>query len=239
MSNDVYMIGVIVKKEIVDTIRTLGIFLVAMVFCFNLCIYVTDTEIFELGLPKDILPYQLGLSMMYLMAMTSLFLGTTLTNKMIYEEKRTKTMHMLLGMGVPKEVVWLGKILAIVIMCALFGVINILVHIIFVWFKFDILIKFNGMAIAMVFFTVPVLCYGFIALASVAYMFFSRMNIVGMFIQIVPYLAVWEVSSSLVEYTQVPLYIMLISIGIGLVALIVSMLCVMAMSKERIVSRVD
>ncbi|MBR3834845.1 MAG: hypothetical protein IKJ73_11030 [Lachnospiraceae bacterium] len=239
MKNDVYMIRVIIKKEIVDTFRTLGLFLVALTLCFNLCIYITDTQIIELGLPADVVPYQLGLSMMYLMAMTALFLGTTLTNKMIYEEKRTKTMHMILGMGVPKEVMWLGKILAIVIMCALFGVMNILVHVLFVWVKFGILMKFNSMAITMVFITVPLLCYGFIALASVAYMYFSRMNIVGMFIQIVPYLAVWEVSSELIKFTQVPIYVMLLSLGIGVVALLVSMLLVCGMSKERIVSRVD
>lgn len=239
MKNDVYMIRVIIKKEIVDTFRTLGLFLVALILCFNLCIYITDTQIIELGLPADVVPYQLGLSMMYLMAMTALFLGTTLTNKMIYEEKRTKTMHMILGMGVPKEVMWLGKILAIVIMCALFGVMNILVHVLFVWVKFGILMKFNSMAITMVFITVPLLCYGFIALASVAYMYFSRMNIVGMFIQIVPYLAVWEVSSELIKFTQVPIYVMLLSLGIGVVALLVSMLLVCGMSKERIVSRVD
>lgn len=239
MKKDVYMIGVIIKKEIVDTLRTLGVFLIAITLCFNLCIYITDTKIIELGLSKEVLPYQLGLSMMYLMAMTALFLGTTLTNKMVYEEKRTKTMHMLLGMGVPKETMWLGKILAIAIMCAVFGVINILVHVLLVWIKFGVLMKFNGMSITMVFVTVPLLCYGFIALASVAYMYFSRMNIVGMFIQIVPYLAVWEVSSELIKYTQVPLYIMLISLGIGVAAILISMLFVCGMSKERIVSRVD
>lgn len=234
-----YMIKTIVQKEIMDTIRTLGFLLIAIVFCFNLCIYITDTQILEMGLSEEQVPYQLGLSMMYLMAMADLFLGTTLTNKMIYEEKRTKTLHMLLGMGIPQGIVWLGKICAIILMCFIFGMGNVLIHVLFILLKFGILVKFNGMSFVMVFLTIPVLCYGFIAVTSVAYMYFSKMNVGGMFLQIVPYLAVWEISSRLVQYTQVPIFIMMLALGIGVMAMIISTVLVMGMSKERIVNRVD
>lgn len=239
MQNTGYLIKTIIQKEIMDTIRTLGWFLIAIVLCFNLCIYITDTQIIELGLPEEQVPYQLGLSMMYLVAMAVLFLGTTLTNKMIYEEKRTKTMHMLLGMGLPQGVVWLGKICAIIFMSHIFGLINVLVHVILIAFKFGIVVKFNGMSLVMVFLAIPVLCYGFTAVVSVAYMYFSKMNIAGMFFQIVPYLAVWEISAKLIQYTQVPVFIMLLALAIGVAALVISAVLVTGMSKERIVSRVD
>lgn len=239
MQNTGYLIKTIIQKEIMDTIRTLGWLLIAIVLCFNLCIYITDTQIIELGLPEEQVPYQLGLSMMYLMAMAVLFLGTTLTNKMIYEEKRTKTMHMLLGMGLSQGVVWMGKICAIILMSHIFGLINVLVHVILIAFKFGIVVKFNGMSLVMVFLAIPVLCYGFTAVVSVAYMYFSKMNIAGMFFQIVPYLAVWEISAKLIQYTQVPVFIMLLALAIGVAALVISAVLVMGMSKERIVSRVD
>lgn len=239
MQNTGYLIKTIIQKEITDTIRTLGWFLIAIILCFNLCIYITDTQIIELGLTEEQVPYQLGLSMMYLVAMAVLFLGTTLTNKMIYEEKRIKTMHMLLGMGIPQSVVWLGKICAIILMSHIFGLVNVLVHSIFIAFKFGIVVKFNGMSAVMVFLAIPVLCYGFTAMISVAYMYFSKMNIAGMFFQIVPYLAVWEISAKLVQYTQVPVFIMLLALAIGVAALGISAVLVTGMTKERIVSRVD
>lgn len=239
MQNKGYLIKVIIQKEIKDTLRTLGWFLIAIILCFNLCIYITDTQIIELGLPKEQVPYQLGLSMMYLVAMAVLFLGTTLTNKMIYEEKRTKTMHMLLGMGLSQGVVWAGKIAAIILMSHIFGLINVLVHAGFIAVKFGIVVKFNGMSLVMVFLAIPILCYGFTAMISVAYMYFSKMNIAGMFFQIVPYLAVWEISAKLVQYTQVPVFIMLLALGIGVAAIVLSAILIMGMSKERIVSRVD
>ncbi|NNU78608.1 ABC transporter permease subunit [Clostridium estertheticum] len=239
MKNTLYIIKVIVQKEIIDTIHTFGFFLIAIALGFNLCIYITDTKIIALKLSPEQLPYQLGLSMMYLMAMAILFLGTTLTSKLIYEEKRNKTMHMLLSMGITKEVVWMAKMCAIIVMCTLFSITTVLSHIAFVFVKFSILMKFNWMSFVIVFIMVPIIGYGFIAITSVAYMYFSKMNFVGMFIQIVPYLAIWEVSSKLIAYTNVPLYILILSVLIGIMLFALSFMLVRGISKERIVSRVD
>ncbi|MBE6841561.1 MAG: hypothetical protein E7510_01885 [Ruminococcus sp.] len=239
MDNNFKTIGTIVKKEIIDCVRTLKFVLLAGMVCFNICMYATETTIFEMFNNESVLCKQLGINMMYLAAMSILFLGSALVNKLTYEEKKNKTIHMLLSMGIPTVTIWISKMIAIVIMCAVYSILNLAIHVVFLKIISGHFVSFTMMSAVMTFITIPILCYGFLFIVSIAFMYFSKMNVIGMLIQIVPYLGVWEISQKLIEYTTIPTLIVICSFGIGFVLMFISAMIVRKIPKEKIVTRVD
>lgn len=239
MEKNMNTIKVIIVKEMIDSFKTLKLILLFGIICFNICIYATETKIFELGMDKKTLSLQLGTSMIYLVSMSILFLGSALVNKLIYEEKKNKTIHMLLSMGLSQTIVWYGKMLAIIIMCEIYSLITLVTHIIFIKIVLGCGLKFTFLSAVMTFVTLPMLCFGFLCVISIGFMYFSKMNFVGMFIQIIPYLAIWEISGRLIKYVTLPGIVAILSMLIGCVLILISGFCVSKIPKEKIVSRVD
>lgn len=239
MTDTVRVINTIIKKELVDSLRSLKLILPSGVICFNFCIYATEAQIFALFSDELLLRRQLGSNLMYLSAMAILFLGAILVTRLIYEEKKNKTIHMMLSMGLPPVTLWLAKILTIAILCELYSLINIGVHLVFLKIAYGYCVLFTGLSAVMTFVMIPVLCIGLQFLLSLAFMFFSKMNLIGTFLQIVPYMAIWNLSAKLIQYTVIPGLALILSLGIGVLMILIACFLVRNIPKDRLVTRID
>ncbi len=237
--NNKKLISSIMKKELLDIVKTFKFIILMGIFSFNLLIYTTDTKIYELGQRGDIFSYKLGNSTIFLTAMAIIFIGHILLNRLFYDEKRTKTIHVLLSMGVSKTKIWLAKLLSVFLVCIVITFITLLIHYGVVYYFFGVIIKFTLSSAIMAFITMPLLAFASLALVSVAYMYFARMNMFGMLLQIAPFLFIWQASVTIMNLSNIPSIIVILSIVVSISCILLSAFFMKLIPKEKIITRVD
>lgn len=237
--NKISIIRAIIKRELIDTIKTFRLIMLGGLVCFNFSMYVTDTKIVEIILDKEALAYQFGTIMIYLSAMAILFIGTMMISKMFYDEKRNKTIHVALSMGIPERIMWIAKMMVVVAVCEIYSLLLIFSHTILMVIVFGTMPEYTNLLLVFTYLTIPVLAYSLLSIVSIAYIYFSRMNFFGMFIQIVPYLCIWQLSTKIMTITNVPLFVIVLSIVIAFILIMFAYFIVRLIPKERVITRLD
>lgn len=222
----------IIKKELIETFKSMKAIMLLCVATSNLLQYITIQEVIKLGLSSSECALQLGSITIYMAVIIILFMGHTLVNRFIYEERKSKTINVLLSAGMPKTAIWSAKMVVTILVCSLILTVSILCNVAFIYFYFGILVRYTALSAVLTFVTMPILCYGVLALISVAYWYFYNMNVFGMIFPIVAYLGIWNLSIKLAGYF-VPNSLLLISFLIGFVLFFVSFSLVKLISKER------
>lgn len=163
------------------------------------------------------------------------YLGNTLIYRTIYEERRNRTVHVLLASGVPPTALWMGKFLVASLLSYFAALLSILTFWIFVNIYWGYTLVMTGDLWLMALFTMPLLAIGVLAVVSVSYWYIKNANIISMFVIIFTITIILNVSSvSLYNYNN-----QLICFGaliIGTILVGTSFIIIKFISKERIVN---
>ncbi len=225
-----------VWKEVKEVLAAMKATILLCIATSNLLQYMTIEEVVKLGLDEKTCALQLGSIEMYLVIIIVMFLGHTLINRFIYNERKSKTIHVMLASGMSKTAIWSAKMFVTVVTSQIVTWISLLINILFIRLYYGIGVEFNSVSAILIFVTMPLVCYGILALISIAYWYFPNMNVFGMIFPMVAYLGTWNVALQLAS-KFVDEKLVLISVGIGVAAIAVSVLLIQRIPKERIASR--
>ncbi|MBQ3941107.1 MAG: ABC transporter permease [Oscillospiraceae bacterium] len=222
-----------VRKELTETLHSMFWILLFSVIVSNVLQYVTMQAVSDLNLPPQETALQFGSIMMYMSVIIIMFVGHTLINRYIYEERTTKTIHVMLSGGMSKTAIWCAKLAVAFLLCMILLLLSVALNFAVAYVRYGLIVKFTAMSAVMTFVTMPFLCFGILSLISVAYWYFKNMNLFGMIFPIVAYLGVWNLSIQLVGI-KIPEYIVLISVLLGIGCFAAAAVCVRLIPKERI-----
>ena len=79
-----------IKKELTETLHTMTPILLFSIVVTNVLQYVTMQNVMKLNLPAEDSSIQFGSIMMYMSVIIIMFVGHTLINRYMYEEKTAK-----------------------------------------------------------------------------------------------------------------------------------------------------
>ena len=224
-----------IKKELTETLHTMTPILLFSIVVTNLLQYVTMQAVMELGLPTEDSSIQLGSIMMYMSVIIILFVGHTLINRYMHEERTAKTINVMLSGGMNKTAIWSAKLFVAFLLCMVLLLLSVIANMVLAVVVFKLSIRFTVMSAVMTFITMPFLCFGVLSLISVAYWYFKNMSLFGLIFPIATYLGVWNLSIKLVGI-EVPAYVALISVALGVGCIIAAAICLKMVPKERITS---
>ena len=91
-----------IKKELTETLHTMTPILLFSIVVTNVLQYVTMQNVMKLNLPAEDSSIQFGSIMMYMSVIIIMFVGHTLINRYMYEEKTAKTINVMLSGGMDK-----------------------------------------------------------------------------------------------------------------------------------------
>ena len=106
-----------VRKELTETLHSMFWILLFSVIVSNVLQYVTMQAVSDLNLPPQETALQFGSIMMYMSVIIIMFVGHTLINRYIYEERTTKTIHVMLSGGMSKTAIWCAKLAVAFLLC--------------------------------------------------------------------------------------------------------------------------
>ncbi|MCH3957643.1 MAG: hypothetical protein LKE45_09950 [Olsenella sp.] len=224
-----------VKKELLETFKSMKAIMLLSVVTTNLLQYMTIEEVIKLNLDPESTALQLGSISMYMSIILVLFVGHTLVNRYIYDERKSKAIDVMLASGADKTAIWLAKMVAAVLISTVLLLLTIGLNAVFVKDYYHLTIQYTALSAALTFVTMPVLCFGMLALVSVAYWYFKNMNVFGMIFPILAYIGIWNLSLQLVGIL-IPGYVVAISLAIGIGLFAISFFLISRIKKERIVS---
>lgn len=223
-----------IKKELLETFKSLKVVMFLSVAVSNLLQYMTIQEVMGLGLDQDSCAKQLGSISMYMSVIIILFMGHTLINRFIYEERRAKTINVLLATGMDKTAIWAAKMVVTILICTFLLIMSMLCNYLFILIYCGFPVKYTALSAVLTFVTMPIFCYGILSVISVAYWYFRNMNVFGMIFPIVAYLGIWNLSLKLAGYF-IPSYLLVVSLLIGMFLFAISFALIKIIKKERIV----
>ncbi|RVU98473.1 hypothetical protein EII22_01300 [Coriobacteriales bacterium OH1046] len=224
-----------VKKELLETFKSMKVIMLLSVITTNLLQFMTMEEVMKLGLDPDGTAIQLGSISMYMSVILILFVGHTLVNRYIYDERKNKAVQVMLASGADKTAIWLAKMAVAILISIVLLLLTIGLNAVFVSIYYHLDIRYTALSAALTFVAMPVLCFGMLSLISVAYWYFKNMNVFGMIFPIVAYIGIWNLSL-LLAGSLVPGYLVAVSLAIGVGLFIFSYFLVSRIKKERIVS---
>lgn len=99
-----------IKKELTETLHTMTPILLFSIVVTNVLQYVTMQNVMKLNLPAEDSSIQFGSIMMYMSVIIIMFVGHTLINRYMYEEKTAKTINVMLSGGMDKTAIWCAKL---------------------------------------------------------------------------------------------------------------------------------
>lgn len=225
-----------VWKEIREVLATMKATILLCIITANLLQYMTIEEVMKLNLDEKTCALQLGSIQMYLVIIIVMFLGHTLINRFIYNERKSKTIHVMLASGMGKTAIWSAKMFVTIAISEIVTWISLLVNLAFIKLYYGFTVEFNSISTILIFVTMPLVCYGILALISIAYWYFPNMNIFGMIFPMVAYLGTWNVALQLAS-KFVDEKLVIVSVGIGVITILLSMVLIKYIPKERIASR--
>lgn len=224
-----------IKKELTETLHTMTPILFFSIVVTNVLQYVTMQNVMKLNLPAEDSSIQFGSIMMYMSVIIIMFVGHTLINRYMYEEKTAKTINVMLSGGMDKTAIWCAKLFVTFLLCMVLLLLSVIANMIMAVVAFKLTIRFTVMSAVMTFVTMPFLCFGVLSLISVAYWYFKNMSLFGLIFPIAAYLGVWNLSIKLVGI-EVPTYVALISVVLGVGFFAIAAVCLNMIPKERIAS---
>ncbi|WP_310602965.1 hypothetical protein [Anaerosporobacter sp.] len=227
-----------VNKEFMEVLLSMKFIIFLSIITSNMIQFMTDNEVVKQMKDYDsnIISIQMGSMLIYLVVIVIMFVGHTLINRFIYEERKNKTIQVMLAHGMDIMQIWSAKMLVTVIVTQVTCWLTILSHIIFVKLYFNINITFNLTSGILTFITLPILCYAVLALVSICYWYFENMNIFSMIFPIISYLGIWNISMQLVK-VFLPKYLIVISVALGILLFALSAFAIKRIKKEKIVIR--
>jgi ABC-type Na+ efflux pump permease subunit len=162
------------------------------------------------------------------------FIGNTIVFRSIYDEKRNKTIQVLLASGISPSVVWLGKMSVATTISYIANLIAVI--------GFCVVVKFNTGIMVMnvniwiiVFIIMPVLGIGVLSIISVSYWWFKNGQVLGLLYPIITLVGIWNYVVTFGTKVSIVLT-SAISIAAGVILIGLSFTCIHYMSKERIVN---
>lgn len=228
-----YGITMMLTSHVMADIEDLA-FMLLSVITTNLLQFMTMEEVMKLNLGPDGTAIQLGSISMYMSVILVLFVGHTLVNRYIYDERKNKAVQVMLASGADKTAIWLAK-MAVAILISTALLLTIGLNAVFASIYYHLDIRYTALSVALTFMAMPALCFGMLSLISVAYWYFKNMTVFGMIFPIVAYIGIWNLSLSLAG-NLVPGYLVAVSLAIGIGLFIFSYFLVSRINKERIVS---
>jgi hypothetical protein len=223
------------KKEILETVTTMRVILLLSIFSSCVMQHVIVQAVEQVWVDNNTFSSQLGYLLIYLDLMLLLFFGHTLINRFVYEEKTQKTICIMLGSGMSKTAMWAAKLLATFLMSYAILLVSIASHMIVTKVIYGIWIQFTLISGLLVFFSIPMLCFGFLSLVSVAYWFFSNMQVFSFVFPLVTYLGIWNIAVKLVTLTY-PVPLVFVTVLIGIICFLIAFVLVKHIPKERIIA---
>ncbi|AKT47764.1 hypothetical protein ADJ70_00250 [Olsenella sp. oral taxon 807] len=223
------------KKELLETLRSMKTVMIMSIAMTNLLQYMTMEEVMKLHLDPDTTAVQLGSISMYMSVILILFVGHTLVNRYIYDERKCKAIHVVLASGADQTAIWLAKMAAAVLVSTVLLLLTVGLNAGFVSVYYHLSIRYTALSAALTFVTMPMLCFGLLSLISVAYWYFKNMDVFGILFPILAYMGIWNLSVQLAG-SLIPGYLVVVSLAIGVGLFAVSFFLVSRIKKERIVS---
>jgi hypothetical protein len=225
-----------VKKEVWEIASSMKLIVILCIFVSNLLQYITIAEIEKLDLTIAQKAEGIGALLVYLVIIINLFLGHTLINRFVYEEKNNKTIQIMLASGMSKTAIWTAKMLVTILVCEIDSFLAIAVNYIMVYTLFGVSLTLTSTAAVLTFVTMPIFTFGILALISVGYNYFSNMGIFGMVFPLLAYLGIWNLS---IQFATVllPDILMLVSLLIGFFLIAVSMYLTKIMPNDKLIKR--
>ena len=165
-----------VWKEMKEVLATMKATIFLCIATANLLQYMTIEEVIKLDLDKVTCALQLGSIEMYMVIIIVMFLGHTFINRFIYNERKSKTIHVMLASGMNKTAIWSAKMFVTIAITQLVTLTSVFINAVFIKMYYGIFIQFNSVSFILVFITIPFVCYGILALISITYWYFSNMN---------------------------------------------------------------
>ena len=186
------------------------------------------------------IPYELkrvlcGYSILYIALMSIPFFGSTLLSRIIYEERYVNAVHVLLATGINPSTVWVGKLLVTYFFSYTTFLISSLVYAVIMFFAFEILIVIELNTFILAFICMPLLSFGVMSIMGYLYWVLKNHQVIGMLFPIAFVMGVWNIAMEFV--ISVPnVTIILMSFGIGLALLCLSLFGVTRVTKDVITS---
>jgi len=224
----------VVWKEALESVRTLKYLLVLTVLLVIVMMYLPVSTILNAqGLSAQAKGVLLGSTSLYIPLMIIPVVGNTAVYRALYEERRNRTIQILLAFGVPPSDLWLGKLTVAVAISCLTSLITILGYNLAARLLTGISVIMEMKLWLIVLIVMPILAIGALALISVAYWWLRSGQAIGMLFPMVAFLGGWNLSLKYcLEYPT--LQISIVSLLAGLILVAVSYIGVSFISKERI-----
>ena len=226
----------VMKKEFLEVAHTMKVILLLSVLVPNLLQYITMQEVLKLELDNYNTGLYFGTISVYLVTIVILFTGHTLISRFMYDERKGGTLDILLAAGLDKTAIWAGKMTVVAVVCEVMILLAQLINAVFSYFYFGVLIRFTAVAGILTFVAMPLLCYGILALISIAYWYFKDMSLFGIAFPILSYIGIWNISLKLVELTF-PGYMVAVSLGLAILFIGFTVFTVQRIKRERMIIR--
>ncbi|AIQ10962.1 ABC transporter permease [Paenibacillus durus] len=222
------------NKEILRSMK--GVFLLTIVTT-NVLQYITVSPLLNrTDISGEMKATQFGALTMYLSVLVVLFLGHTFINRFLNDERKDKTIQILLANGIDKRSLWFGKMTITVLYTFIALIFTVLLHILFMKIAFNVDFKYTLLTFFLTFVSMPMLGFGTLALLSIVYWYFNKVDIISFLFPLISYLGIWNLSIKLI-YNFPSLIVCLISTAIGILAIFTASIVVNRIPKERIIGK--
>lgn len=222
-----------IYKEFLEVLSTMKGLSLVCILTILVTQYATINQVVNSGMNKSIIEEQISFLMVYVVTMIFFFHGHTLIDRFIHEERMNKTIHVILASGMPKTAIWTAKMFVTIVTSEVISLLSVGLNIIMVRVVYNVSVKFNVISFLLVFVTVPILCFGILAIISVAYWYFKNVKIFGFLFPMIMFFGIWNLSIKL-SNVLIPKIFLSISTIIGIILLYISFLLVKKIPKERI-----
>lgn len=222
-----------IVKEIQEAVASSKITIILTIIVTNIMQLVTIMEVANQNIDIHSKQMQVGALAMYLVVMAMLFLGSTLCNNFFLDEKKNKTIHILLAMGMNKCDLWIAKNVVMMVVSVIVAFISVLVNSIAVRIIWGFWFSYTPLSLSLTFITMPIMCSGILALLSYSFWFFKKNSFLSTLFPIISYIGVWNLSMRLVNQNLNKLLIPF-SFLIGLLLYLIAYILVNYISNERI-----
>ena len=226
----------LIWKELLEAYRTLKIIFCATTLVVIMLMYMPLARILgSPGLTAEQKSMLLSSSCFFIPLMIIPVLGNTIVQRSLYEERRNKTIQVLLAFGIPPSVLWLAKFSVAVALAYASCLIAIAGYGLFARVYSGVSMTMGFDLWVMALFVMPMVAIGVLSLVSLAYWSMKNVMLIGMIFPMLFLLGGWNLS--LLCSTKYPaVWISAVAFAAGAVMIALGFLGVRFIPKERISS---
>lgn len=219
-------------KETTEIKRSMKLITLLVIVSINIFQFITIDNIVNDKNIDYILKIELiSSSIIYIPLLVMIFLGHTLIDKFIKEEKTSKTIWVLLSSGMDKTIIWSSKVLVASVYSFIICVITLIINIIFIKSYYGFWVNFSFNILILVLITMPILSIGIICIMSCLYWYFSKVELLSIIFPIFSLIGIWNISSLLIS-KQPTNNLLIITFLIGVILITFSFFIIKNISKE-------